>query len=162
MNRRRLAVIALVIAVPLFGTPLVSPVPDYGPHLRVIVNDDPTTFPTEQAKENQLRNTTTMDYQNLSAHAQRLFERGYTTEQFADEPAVRLDEVPESWTTLVPNESDTGRFIYIYKDDEYYYTGFQQFTPGPSLQAFILRLGPLIGAIGFGTLAGYFVLTIED
>lgn len=104
MNRRRFALIALVIAVGLYAGPLVSPVPDYGPHLRVTVQDEPITFQSEEG-EARLRNATTMDYRNLSTSAQRLFDRGYKQDRFSDWPTVRLDEVPRSWSTLVPTES---------------------------------------------------------
>lgn len=162
MNRRRFALIALVIAVGLYAGPLVSPVPDYGPHLRVTVQEDPMTFQTEEAKETQLRNTTTMRYRNLSGHAQRLFDRGYKQERYSDEPTVRLDEAPESWTTLIPKERYDSVSVYVHKDGQYYYMGLSRFTPGPSFGAFMLRLGPLLGAVGLGTLAGFFVLTAED
>jgi hypothetical protein len=160
MNRRHLAVIAMLIAVPLFGAPLVSPVPTYDAHLEVGVYNEPTTWPTEQAKEKELRNTTTLRYRNLSAPAQRLFDRAY--KQPGEEISVRLAEAPETWGALVPEKSRYLDFVYVYKDGHYYSVQLSQYTPGPSFLAFMLRLGPLLGAIGLGTLAGYFVLTAED
>jgi hypothetical protein len=160
MNRRHLAVIAVVIAVGLFAAPLVSPVPDYGPHLEVDVYDKPVKFSTTEEKKDRLRNETTMRYRNLSAPAQRLFEKAY--KHPGEEISVRLDEAPETWATLVPEKSRYAKLVYVHKDGHYYSMQLSQFTPGPSFLAFMLRLGPLLGAIGLGTLAGYFVLTAED
>lgn len=159
MNRRLLAVIAVLIAVGLFGAPLVSPVPDYGPHLKVTVSDEPATFSTAEEKEKKLRNKTTMDYQNLSAPAQHLFDTADKSQN--TETTVRMDEAPESLATLVP-EDTSSNIVYVHKDGHYYDTYLYRFTPKPSLQAFLLRVGSLLGAIGLGTLAGYFVLTAED
>jgi hypothetical protein len=159
MNRRHLAVIAVVIAVGLFGAPLISPVPTYDAHLAVDVYG-PLKFSTTEEKEARLRNETTLRYRNLSSPAQRLFERG--NKQPGGEISVRLDEAPETWATLVPEKSRYGKLVYVHKDGHYYSIQLSQFTPGPSFLAFMLRLGPLLGAIGLGTLAGYFVLTAED
>lgn len=160
MNRRHLAVIALVIAVGLFGAPLVSPVPDYGPHIDVGAH--PVNFTTEQEKSSQLRNATTVDYQNLSDSTQHLFDRANKSDR-RDDVTVRFEEAPDSLTTLFSNGSESElNQIYVHKDEQYYHMDLYRFTPGPSLQTLMLRLGPLLGAIGLGTLAGYFVLTTED
>ncbi|WP_282190243.1 hypothetical protein [Halocatena salina] len=37
-----------------------------------------------------------------------------------------------------------------------------QHTQQPSFLAFMLRVGPFLGAVGLGTLAGYLTLTTED
>ncbi|MFC7192044.1 hypothetical protein ACFQL7_21055, partial [Halocatena marina] len=73
MNRRYLAVIAVLIAVPLFAGPLVSPVPDYGPHIEI--SADKVNFSSEEEKEEGIRNETTIDYQNLSNSGQQLFDK---------------------------------------------------------------------------------------
>ncbi|MFC7193193.1 hypothetical protein ACFQL7_27685 [Halocatena marina] len=99
-----------------------------------------------------------MRYQQLSTPAQRLFDRG---SKKRNEVTVPYDEAPESFATLVP-ESGYAETIYIRKDGQYYYVEISQTTQRPSFQAFLLRLGSLLGAIGLGTLAGYFVLTAED
>ena len=170
MNRRHLAVIALVIAVPLFAAPLVSPVPDYGPHLQVATNDEPVNFPTEKVKESRLRNVTTLHYQQLSPSAQHVFNTSVNYDaavMFAKSAPTSfpLDEAPEPWTTLASANQSGGlerSLVFVSKHGRYYAVRLIQFTPGPSFQAFMLRLGPLLAAIGLGTLAIYFVLTAED
>jgi hypothetical protein len=160
MNRRHLAAIAMIIAVPLFAGPLVSPVPTYDAHLEVDVHG-PLNFSTAEEKEARLRNETTVRYRTLSAPKQRLFERG--TKQTDGEISVRLAEAPETWATLVPEQNRySWTVVYVQKGGHYYSIRLSQFTPGPSFLAFMLRLGPLLAAIGLGTLAGYFVLTAED
>lgn len=160
MNRRHRALIAVFIAIPLFAGPLVSPVPDHDPHIEVSV--DSMNFSTEDEKEKKLKNSTTMHYQNSSASAQRLFDTANKGGR-EDDVTTRFEEAPTSWTTLFSKEpgGETNR-IYVHKDGQYYYMNLHRHTPKPSLQAFMLRLGPLLGAIGLGTLAGYFVLTAED
>jgi hypothetical protein len=162
MNRRHLAVIAVVIAVGLFAAPLISPVPDYDAHLEVSVIDDPVNFSADNLDEIERRDVTKMRYQTLTAPAQRLFERAYKAEGYFNGPTVPRDEAPESWVTLVPKGDHAMASVYVRKDGHYYRTRLSFVTPAPSLQAFMLRLGPLLGAIGLGTLAGYFVLTAEN
>lgn len=158
MNRRHLAVVAMVIAVPLFAGPLVSPVPDYDAHLEMNVYG-PENFSSSEEKADQLRNKTTVRYRNLSSPAQRLFERG--NKHPGGEISVRLDEAPEMWATLVSEKSRFAKLVYVHKDGQYYPVQLSQFTPGPSFLAFMLRVGPLIGAIGLGTVASYLFLTAE-
>jgi hypothetical protein len=170
MNRRHLAVVALIIAVPLFAAPLVSPVPDYGPHLQVATNNEPVTFETEKRKENVLQNETTMRYQNLSASAKRFFDTSvkyYSDVAFEKEgpTSFPLAEAPEPWATLAPADQGKGpdtTFVYVVKNGQYYSVVLFRFTPGPSLQELMLRLGPLLAAIGLGTVASYLFLTAEE
>ena len=158
MTRRHLAVIAVLIAVGLFVAPLVSPVPDYAPRLEVDVNSEPSDFSTEAEREQEIGNTTTMRYQNLSPSAQRLFERGLKSET---EVTVQYDEAPEAFATLVPT-SGYSESVYVRKDGQYYFMVLAQTTRQPSFLAFMLRAGAFLGAVGLGSLAGYFVLTAED
>lgn len=163
MNRRHLAVIAVVIAVGLFAAPLVSPVPNYDAHLKVVSGDDPVDISTNEMEEKANgRGIASVRYENLSTSVQRLFDRAYKNDGYSDEPAVPMDEAPESWVTLVPNGEHAAASVYVRKDGQYYRTGLSRVTPAPSLQAFMLRLGPLLGAIGLGTIAGYLFLTAEE
>ncbi|MFC6964058.1 hypothetical protein [Halocatena marina] len=160
MNRRYLAVIAVLIAVPLFAGPLVSPVPDYGPHIEI--SADKVNFSSEEEKEEGIRNETTIDYQNLSNSGQQLFDKA-DKRGWSSDTMVRFDEAPKSWTTNFSQgfKAETN-VIYVHKNGQYYHVNLHRFIPSPSFKAFMLRLGPLLGAIGLGTLAGYFVLTAED
>lgn len=183
MNRRHRAVIALVIAVGLFGAPLISPVPNYDAHLKM--ENKPVNTSIVEEKENQKGNITMVRYQNLSTSAQRFFDRvnndngsnerlqrafSYTdisgmvkNHNGSDDIIVPFDEAPKPWSTFVPKSGDNNlETISVHKDGQYYLMDIHRDTPGPSLQAFMLRLGPLLGAIGLGTLAGYFTLTTED
>lgn len=160
MNRRRLAVIVVLIAVGLFAAPLVSLVPDYGPHLEMDGDGKSVKFSSSEEKENRLKSATTLHYRNLSSPAQRLFEKG--NRHPGEEFRVRLDEAPKTWVTLVPERSRFATIVYVHKDGQYYSIRLSQITPGPSFGAFMLRLGPLLGAIGLGTLAGFLVLSAED
>lgn len=160
MNRRHRAIMALVIALPLFAGPLVSPVPNYDAHLQM----DTKSMNASTMEENEKRwgNITTVRYQNLSTPAQRFFDR-VNKHNGSDDIMLPLTEVPKPWSTFVPKSGDYDRdIVYVHKDDQYYLMDIRRLTPGPSLQAFMLRLGPLLGAIGLGTLAGYFTLTAED
>lgn len=161
MNRRHLTVIAVVLAVGLFVAPLISPVPEYGPHLRVHANDEPMNVSTETGGESQLRSGQTLRYGNLSSAAQQLIDEGHTAERFGDEPTVPLGEAPESFASLAP-EDGAYSAVYVQKDGQYYAVELRQYTPSPSLLEFLLRIGSLFGAIALGTLAGYFTLTRED
>lgn len=150
MNRRQLAVLAVVIAVPLFTIGLVAPVPDYGPHLETSVSHQPDGKLNEE--------NPTVAYRNLSTSAQQLFDEadnnGYNS------VSVPMDDAPKSWATLVSEKEKTnGR--YVQKDGQYYLIYFTWTIPTPSFVTVVLRLGPLLGAIGLGTLAGYLVLTTE-
>ncbi|UPM44779.1 hypothetical protein [Halocatena salina] len=167
MNRRHRAVIAVLIAVPLFGAPLVSPVPNYDAHIEMGVHQEPVNQSAIETEKKQVGDVPTVHYQNLSVPAQRLFESGYNATWngilIENGPTVPLDEAPEPWATLIPTRSKgDATTVYVHKDGHYYETKLHRFTPKPSLQAFGLRLGSLLGAIGFGTLAGYFGLTAED
>ncbi|RRJ31459.1 hypothetical protein [Halocatena pleomorpha] len=167
MNRRHRAVIAVLIAVPLFVTPLVSPVPNYDAHIEMGVHQEPVNQSASETGQQQVGDAPTVRYQNLSAPGQRLFDSGYNDTVWSgilmeDAPTVPLDEAPEPWATLVPTRSKGATTVYVHRDGHYYETVLHRFTPKPSLPAFGLRLGSLLGAIGFGTLAGYFGLASED
>ncbi len=142
--------LALVIAVPLFTTGLVSPVPDYGPHLEANVEHLPDG---KERGENP-----TVEYRNLSTSAQQLFDRANTNGH--NGLSVPMDDAPKSWATLVSEKEKTdGR--YVQKDGQYYLIYFTWVIPTPSLVTLMLRLGPLLGAVGLGTLAGFLILTTE-
>lgn len=179
MNRRHRAVIALVIAVGLFGAPLVSPVPNYDAHLQM--ENKPVNLSTIEKGDKQVGNMTTVRYQTLSTPAQRFFDRvnkgNGSNERLqrafppdvvnkhngSDDIIVPLDEVPKPWSTFVPKSGDYDRAtVYVHKDGQYYSMDIERSTPGPSFQALMLRLGSLLGAVGLGTLAGYFTLTTEE
>lgn len=149
----------LAIAIPLFVSPLIFPISDTGVHLEVDVSDNSSDISTlgEEWKKDQ----TILRYQNFSPTAQRLYDRA--AENDDNEAIVTIDKAPESLIALLPEETEgASHSIYVQKDGQYYRMNLHRFTPKPSLQAFMLRLGPLLGAIGLGTLAGYFVLTAED
>jgi hypothetical protein len=158
MNRRPLAIIAVIIAVGLFIAPLISPVPDHAPRLEVDAASEPSDFSSVEEREKEIGNTTTLRYQNLSPAAQRLFEKGSTQ---PDGVTVRYKKAPEVFTTLIPR-SGSGEIVYVQKDGQYYYMVLGQNTRQPSLLAFMLRAGSFLGAVGLATLAGYFVLTAKD
>jgi hypothetical protein len=167
MNRRHLAIIALIIAVPLFAAPLVSPVPDYGPPLEVLPGNEPLNFTNETVKEKRLKSVTTVQYQTLSPAARHVFDAAYTNTDTMDttDYTVRLDKAPEPWFMLAPTNQDVGLdfgHLIIVKHGQYYSVPLSRFTPGPSLQEVMLRLGPLLGAIGLGTVADYLFLTAEE
>lgn len=153
MNRRHLAVLAVVIAVPLFTIGLISPVPDYGPHLE-------TTVSTTVSEKKELnKNITTVEYQNLSSSAQQLFDTADNNGH--SEVSVPMDEAPKSWATSV-SESTLSNRIYVQKDGQYHFMWLVWTIPTPSLVTLMLRLGPLFGAVGLGTLVGYLVLTADS
>ncbi|UPM44162.1 hypothetical protein [Halocatena salina] len=152
MNRRHLAVIALVIAVPLFTVGLVSPVPEYEPHLDIAVSN------SVDDQEELNEDITKMEYQNLSTSAQQLFKKSNNNEHSS--VSIPTDEAPNSWATLV-SESTQSHRIYVHKGGQYHLTWITWSVPTPPLAAVMLRLGPLLGAIGLGTLAGVLILTTE-
>jgi hypothetical protein len=150
MNRRHLAVLALVIAVPLFTIGLGSPVPDYGPHLKIQVNHLPDGTEREGIQS--------VEYRNLSPSAQQLFDKADNNGN--NDLSVQMDDAPKSWATLVSEDVQTNR-ISVQKDGQFYMVYFVWYIPTPSFVTLMLRLGPLLGAIGLGTLAGFLVLTTE-
>lgn len=149
----------LTIAVPLFASPHIFPISDTGVHFEMDVSDTPRNVST--IDEEWKKDRTILRYQNFSAAAQRLYDTA--TENGDNEVIVTIDEAPESLVAHLPEKTEgVSHSIYVQKDGQYYHTNLHRFTPKPSLGAFMLRLGPLLGAIGLGTLAGYFVLTAED
>ncbi len=152
MNRRWLTVIALLIALPLFAAPLVSPIPDQEPHLSV-TSEDSGTEPIQYLE-------TSVQYQNLSNPAQRILDKSF---QDSTTVSVPLDEVPEPWASLAPDKRrGEATYLQAVRNGRYYEVRIERFLPQPPLPAVVLRLGPLAVAIALGDLAGYFFLTAED
>jgi hypothetical protein len=154
MNRRYLAVIALLVALGLFAAPLVSPIPNQEPHVRVdLSKSKPDSF--EDVKP-------TYRYQNLSDSAQHFFDTQVSTD---DEPPIPLADVPAPWA---PSDNVTARAIadaendlQVVKHGRYYAMYLVWTVPQPPLTAVVPRFGALMAAIGLGTLAGYVALTAE-
>ncbi|RRJ34000.1 hypothetical protein [Halocatena pleomorpha] len=147
MNRRHLAVLAVVIAVPLFTIGLISPVPDYGPQLETSVYHQPDGNLNEE--------TPTVAYRNLSTDAQQLFDKA--NNNGPNSAAVPIDDAPTSWATLVSETAETNE-RYVRKNGKIYGVYLTWDVPAPSFGTVMLRLGPLLGAIGLGTLAGFLIL----
>ena len=156
MNRRMLAVIAMLVAVPLFVAPLVSPIPN--PETSVVVNigpPQPDPVPAEYVGK------TTYRYQNLSAAAQEFFDTQVSSDsrELIAPTAVPAPWVPPGNGTAAAIANNSGQVL---KKGQYYPMYIGTYTPQPPFVAAALRFGALGGAIGLGTLAGYFVLTAEN
>lgn len=154
MTRQQLAIIALLVAVPLFVIPLVSPIPDQEPHLKMTREGNGQLNPIQYLEQ-------TVRYQTLSSPAQHLFA---TLFQDSGTTTVPLDEVPKPWARLAPDDQEPGgspTYLQVVKNGRYYEVRLERFLPQPPLPAVVLRLGPLVAAIAVGNLAGYFLLTAE-
>jgi hypothetical protein len=161
MNRRRLASLALLLAVALFAFPLVSPVPAQEPKLAVDADDNPSEQPYNYTNE-------TVYYDRLSPAAQQWFDAAPSTERIQPENIVPLDSPPEPWATFVPNNTtatsflEARTFVQVVKNDRYYHVTLFRITPKPPQQAVMMRLGPLVVSIVLFGLAGHLFLTAEN
>lgn len=155
MNRRVLAFIVLLIAVPLFAAPLVAPIPNPEPLVTVSIGPaEPDPVPAEYGHVSQ----TTYRYQNLSAAAQHFFD---TQNASDDETHLPPETVPAPWASRVNATASAIATTdgQVVKDGQYYPMYVGMVTPQPPLSAVMPRFGALIAAIGLGDLAGYFFLT---
>ncbi|UPM44821.1 hypothetical protein [Halocatena salina] len=158
MNRRILAGIAMLVAVSLFVAPLVSPIPN--PETDVVVSigpPEPDPVPAEYGSVAK----TTYRYQNLPAAAQEFFDDQVSTDS---RELIVPTEVPAPWAppskaTAASIANNSGQVL---KKGQYYPMYIGTYTPQPPLLAAIPRFGALVGAIGSGTISGYFILTAED
>ncbi len=170
MNRSNYAIIALLIAVPLFAGGLVAPVPDYDAHLQL----DAT------AVSNVSGTTTELRYQNLSQPAQRLFDRvkrgqgsnatlqerfpniSGVTMNSSDDVVIPVASTPQDFTQYHSDTERHGIRVLVKDGEDNYEMEITQRTPNPSPQSVLLRLGALLGAITLGTVAAYLKLSPHD
>lgn len=143
VSHRYFATAALLIALPLFAFPLVSPPPEPEPQVNVYAHELPEEF------DGQNVDGTTYHYANLSAPAQEFFDR---VTQGSVQASV--DTVPDPFE----DPPDTSRRdTFVVRDGQYYDVRIHRYQPSPSGTAVIARLGSFAGSVVFG-LGGAYVL----
>ncbi|WP_330631497.1 hypothetical protein [Halocatena halophila] len=171
MSRSNYAIIALLVAVPLFAGGLVAPVPDYDAHLQFDANATSNISETQSPE---------IQYQNLSQPAQQLFDRikrgngsnatlqerfpniSGVTMNTSDDVIVPVATTPQDFTQYHSDTERGGIHVLVKDGEDNYEMYVYQATPKPSTQSVLLRLGALLGAITLGTVAAYLRLTPSD
>jgi len=148
MNRYLIGVLAVLVALPLFAFPLVSPVSQGSQQLRL----DTDPFGSEiNSSEYEPR----VNYSSLSTDAQELFDRARNS----DSGGVRVDaeSAPTQWRERAENQTVRALLVYGTDDGGNYMTYTDLYTPGPDGADVLTRLGSLVASILIGISGAYLI-----
>jgi hypothetical protein len=144
--RRRLALLALVVSLPLVAFPLVSPPPDRTDTLSHELR--PYEGPDDL---DRVEGIPTYNYSDLSERGQALFDQARTDG----------DAVVDAGTGAPEFDYETANSVLVRYDGENYQLVVRYNNRGPALEAFLLRFGSLLAGIVLAAAGGYVRLNAD-
>lgn len=142
MHRRQLAVIALLVALPLFVFPVVSPPPEPEPRLSAHVTEIGSGVSEDEF--------TVYNYTNLSTPARDLFDEANGVSTYV---AVPASDAPDRFLAIADNEHSSSALVV--REGRYFSLDLDVEHPDPSAGALLSRAVPFVLAVVLGCAGGY-------
>ncbi|WP_330630933.1 hypothetical protein [Halocatena halophila] len=158
MKRPSLWAVLLLVGLLLYAVVLVGSLPAQDPAVETQRDPNSTAEPLEHADA-------TIHYENLSPSAQRWFDDVPQSDNQYETTVTPIKKLPEPWLSIAPPGSEATapptteaevqrrhtkiqRIVQVERDGRYHSIVLIRISPRPPLQAVLLRLGAIIGAIG--------------